>query len=192
MITSYEDIHGWFDYKDLYSEFSSLLTDSKTFVEVGVWKGKSISFLATDLKQSNKKPTLFAIDTFKGTAGDPGHRGMIDSLQVSLLDHFKENLKHLEIDDYVNIIKKDSVEASEMFQNETIDIIFIDADHSYEAVKKDLEAWYPKVKRNGIIAGHDYLGDHWPGVKKAVDEFFVDKNTTVTECPPSSWKAIKK
>ena len=46
--------------------------------------------------------------------------------------------------------------------------MFIGANHTYEEVKKDLGAWYPKIKKGGWITGHDYVAD----VKKAVDEFF--------------------
>jgi hypothetical protein len=45
----------------------------------------------------------------------------------------------------------------------------IDGDHSYEAVKADIQAWLPKMKRGGVISGDDYM---WPGVKKAAEEAF--------------------
>ena len=49
-------------------------------------------------------------------------------------------------------------------------MIFLDADHSYEAATLDIEAWLPKVKKNGILAGHDYINHLYPGVKRAVDD----------------------
>ena len=51
-------------------------------------------------------------------------------------------------------------------------MIFLDADHSYEAVRLDIETWLPKVKKNGILAGHDYINLLHPGVKRAVDDIF--------------------
>lgn len=48
-----------------------------------------------------------------------------------------------------------------------LDFVFIDADHSYEGVKRDLTEWTPKVRAGGLISGHDIS---WPGVKRAVDE----------------------
>lgn len=56
-----------------------------------------------------------------------------------------------------------------------MDFVYIDGDHSYEACLADLEAYFPKVKRSGILSGHDYLNGSLPqgefGVKRAVGEF---------------------
>jgi predicted O-methyltransferase YrrM len=51
-----------------------------------------------------------------------------------------------------------------------VDFVFIDADHEYDSVVKDINAWLPKIKQGGIISGHDYFNPC--GVKKAVDEKF--------------------
>lgn len=64
-------------------------------------------------------------------------------------------------------------------------MVFIDADHSYEACKGDIEAWLPNIKPGGIIALHDYKKHEvndpdihpkpWPGVDQAVDELLTGK-----------------
>lgn len=56
-----------------------------------------------------------------------------------------------------NIITGYSFEAVKQFPDEHFDYVYIDADHSYEAVKRDIEDWYPKVRVGGILAGHDYV-----------------------------------
>jgi hypothetical protein len=48
-------------------------------------------------------------------------------------------------------------------------MVFIDAGHTYQEAKQDILSWMPKVTPGGILSGHDY-SDHFPGVKKAVDE----------------------
>ena len=65
-------------------------------------------------------------------------------------------------------LKESSVSAAEMFPAGGLDFVFIDADHSYEAVKADIAAWYPTVRSGGLFSGHDY---RWPGVQQAVNEF---------------------
>ena len=60
-------------------------------------------------------------------------------------------------DERVSIIKSFSVPAALLFDNEFFDWVYIDANHAYEAVKADLEAWWPKIKKGGFIAGHDYI-----------------------------------
>ena len=52
------------------------------------------------------------------------------------------------------------------------DFVFIDADHSYEAVKRDIKRWRKRVRRGGILAGHDYKRSSHPGVTRAVNEIF--------------------
>jgi predicted O-methyltransferase YrrM len=64
-------------------------------------------------------------------------------------------------------------EAVKLFEDDSLDAVFIDADHSYEAVKLDIQNWMPKVRKGGILAGHDYTYS-WPGVVRAVDELLPD------------------
>jgi len=74
-----------------------------------------------------------------------------------------------------NLIRKTSVEASKDFKDESLDFVYIDADHQYNSVKEDIEAWFPKVRKGGIVSGHDYVTYENYGVIKAVDEF-AEKN----------------
>ena len=73
------------------------------------------------------------------------------------------------------IIRKTSREAAPSFKDDSLDFVYIDANHSYEACKEDLELWWPKVKTGGVFAGHDYLNAEFSqgvfGVKQAVREF---------------------
>ena len=78
------------------------------------------------------------------------------------------------------IVRDYSHNAYKEFKDEYFDFIYIDANHSYDAVKEDLEKWYPKLKQGGLIAGDDYthtaeepnlFNGYTFGVKKAVDEF---------------------
>jgi len=70
------------------------------------------------------------------------------------------------------LIKGVSVEVAKEFPDESLDFVFIDADHSYEAVKADIEAWTPKVRKGGVVSGHDYFESRGGiGVIPAVDEY---------------------
>ena len=75
------------------------------------------------------------------------------------------------------IVRSDTVEAAKWMQDESFDFVFIDADHSYNGCRNDIEAWYPKVKKGGWLCGHDYKNVDYPcfGVEKAVDEFIASK-----------------
>jgi uncharacterized Rossmann fold enzyme len=72
------------------------------------------------------------------------------------------------------ILRKDSSDAAKEIPDKSLDFVFIDADHSYEGCKADIEAWAPKIKPGGFISGHDYENTAFPcwGVKQAVTEAF--------------------
>lgn len=76
-------------------------------------------------------------------------------------------------DPRVEQINKKSVEAATQFEDNSIDFVYIDAGHNYEAVKSDIQTWLPKVKHGSYIAGDDYNA-RWPGLIKAVREVFPD------------------
>ena len=69
-------------------------------------------------------------------------------------------------------IRLESDEACSMYEDASVDFVFIDGDHSEDAVRKDLAAWFSKVKPGGTFAGHDF---YFPGVNKAVNEFFASR-----------------
>lgn len=80
--------------------------------------------------------------------------------------------------DSVYPIKGKSIEVSRAFRDESLAWVYIDALHDYWSVKRDVDAWLPKVRRGGIISGHDY---HMAGVKKVVDETFENVETAGNE-----------
>ena len=77
----------------------------------------------------------------------------------------------------VTILRKTSLEASDDFENESLDFIYIDGNHEYNYVIKDLEIWFPKLKSNGVLFGDDYTRAY--GVHKAVNEFSFKYNLSV-------------
>ena len=91
-----------------------------------------------------------------------------------------------------------SKQAAESFTDASLDFVYIDANHSYEACKEDIELWWPKVKTGGVMAGHDYLDGEFPGgnfgVKRAADEFIVKANQHlfVIRALWPTWYVIKR
>lgn len=71
-------------------------------------------------------------------------------------------------------IHGDSTKVGLAWDGDPIDLLFHDADHTYDKVKLDLEAWIPHVKPGGLIVLHDYEDGRHPGVKPAADEVLVD------------------
>lgn len=132
------------------------LRENATIVEIGSYLGASASFLACAAKEKNHK--VYCVDTWKNEGMSEGERDTFDK--------FCENIKPLK--DYVHILKGKSVDTVKTF-NKKIDLLLIDGDHSYDAVKIDVESWLPRVRDSGIVIFHD-IG--WAeGVKRIVNEY---------------------
>jgi hypothetical protein len=76
----------------------------------------------------------------------------------------------------VELVRESSNIAKDRFSEESIDIVFIDAEHTYDGVKQDIKIWEEKVRKGGVISGHDYDHPNFPGVKNAVDEWCAIRN----------------
>jgi hypothetical protein len=88
------------------------------------------------------------------------------------------------------LIKGDSVASADLFEDESLDFVFIDAGHSYGEVKRDIEAWFPKVRKGGIVSGHDYVAYQDFGVIEAVDEFSAKHGYTIDLTDEDMWQGV--
>ena len=77
--------------------------------------------------------------------------------------------------------------VAKRFDDESVDLVFLDADHSEDGVLRDLQAWLPKVRPGGIVAGHDYGARRHPGVKPAVDRVFREHEHPVRLAANKVW-----
>lgn len=173
----YENIDGWFNFSHLYSRMVKE-NDNAKFVEVGCWKGRSAAYMAVDIINSGKNIEFYCIDSWEGDK--IGGVGKID-----VYNEFLSNMRP--VIEHIKVIRQLSALASKQFENQTLDFVFVDASHDYESVKIDLESWFPKIKKEGTFAGHDY--HKVLDVKKAVDEYFEDKNISVDTSHNNVWVA---
>ena len=168
----------WFNYQNIYKRIVESVPEGGHIVEVGAWKGASTSYLAVEAQ--HKKLRIDVVDTWSGSQE---HKDISDIRENSLFETFIDNLRP--VINLVNPIRTDSISASKMYDEESLDAVFIDADHRYESVKADILAWMPKAKKGGILAGHDYTLTH-SGVILAVDEL-VEAPEIIRDC----WLKIK-
>ncbi len=134
--------------------------------EIGVFSGR----LSLRLRQEFPESRLYLIDPWRLPKLSE-EAAPISADPNAYEEAFFHVKSQFEKDPLVSIIRKPSAEACAEIPGD-LDLVFIDADHSYDAVKTDLASWAPKVRKGGIIAGHDYHADAFPGVVKAVDEYF--------------------
>lgn len=161
-------LEGWFDFKRFYEQIAEWIPDGGKWVEVGVYAGKSFSYGLIETLNLGKKVDMVAVDMFP----DEWIYGMRPD-GMTVWDKFNAGMKPL--NGKYRVIIGQSTEAADWFLDASIDFVFIDAAHDYESVTNDINAWLPKIKPGGIIAGHDYEPYYERGVVAAVDDFFGDR-----------------
>lgn len=173
-----------------WTEIIARLAKNGTLVEVGTWKGDSA------FKVLDARPDIKAILV------DPWRSGLVDDgliedawiksgskMAQRAQDEVEAIYRKVEersktYGDRCRILRMTSVEAAKVVNDTWIDMVFIDANHSYESVKSDIEAWTPLVRVGRIIGGHDYDHPRYPGVKRAVVEAF---GTPITGIDRTWW-----
>lgn len=150
-----------------------------TGAEIGVYKGDNAEFILDILQ-----PTmLYLIDPWNNFLDT-------DSNEVIGYTHYIETQERLKLYGNKRLIKKTSEEANKLFNNEELDFVYIDADHHYEVVKNDLNIWYPKVKKGGVLSGHDYHKS-MIDVVNAVNEFCVKNKLQLMYAETDWWTIVK-
>ena len=145
-------------------------------LEVGVYKGEAMK----QFMDSGKFRRYFGVDFWSGDYADPNPRFL--ECIPDAEGQFDEVAKW-----YPNVVKMKmtSKEAAGYFHDNLFDFIYIDANHTYEFAKEDLDLWWPKVKCGGYFGGHDYnMAD---SVGRAVNEKFGHGGMF----PDSSWLVRK-
>ncbi len=163
----YNCIPGWGEFESFYATVAEWLPERATIVEIGVWQGRSAVYMAEKLKQLGKSADFYLVDSFDGgSILAEQTRNLSQPLRDIVVDHLT---KAGVADKVTGILEMQSVTAALHFGDQSIDFAFIDADHDYQNVCADIQAWWPKIKLGGVLAGHDYESG-WVGVAKAVDE----------------------
>jgi SAM-dependent methyltransferase len=157
-------IPGWTSEAEL-QWLAEQASTRQCIVEVGCWKGRSTRALADNHADGG---VVFAVDTWEGTKEDGHYKELADKPKDWLYEQFMENAG---LEPFVRPLRSRSGMAAfyMAFAHLELDMIFIDGDHSYEAVKADILAWRPLLKPGGLLCGHDFDAGR-PGVVQAVRE----------------------
>jgi len=194
---------------DLFNEIKLNFEDGFG-VEVGTFKAEFSKFIL-----DNWNGTLYMVDVWRPLGDEYLDSSNHKNYQNQVYSYAMDNLQGLE--DRGIMIRANSQKASEIFQDESLDFVYIDANHAYDFVVDDINYWYSKVKKGGYLWGHDYISLDWYndpnflpnqkdkhiyskdfyhgvfGVNPAVDEFCKNNNyePTITNEFFGTW-LIKK
>jgi precorrin-6B methylase 2 len=175
----YHLVEGWFNMEKQYLELLDATPEGGTFVELGCYKGKSTSFIGVEIHKQKRDINFFAIDSFQGATNSTDANEIKAYEGISEIEESYTYNVSL-IGNKIKTIVSLSHKAAQYFDDNSVDVLFVDAGHSREAVIKDIEAWLPKMKPNGIMSGHDFHA--WEGVNKAVTEIFGTPHKVENDC----------
>jgi hypothetical protein len=161
-------------------EIINLISEGSVCAEIGVYKG---DFANEILRKGPAK--LHLIDPWKSIGDIPSRwhaapQADMDYIKSSTVSRFSSN-------PVVEISEKFSADAVQDFEDGYFDFIYIDANHSYEHIKRDLNDWWPKVKSGGFVCGNAYQNNSYQvevldfGVVPAVDEFVNDNHSSIKD-----------
>lgn len=172
---SWYEIDGWFTWRSAQEEAVRFFPENSRFVEVGTYLGRSLCSLGEIVSHSGKNITIIGIDTCRGS-GPEGwrvkdyHQNAVAEGNGTFAGALHKNVLDSGLGDKVVLIISDSVSASRLFSDASLDWVHLDARHDYASVKADIEAWLPKIKAGGWLSGDDYNEQKWPEVVKAVGD----------------------
>jgi hypothetical protein len=150
-----------------------MLNPNCVMAEIGCYYGESTLMWAS----SEKIVKIFAIDPWKDFydvndgASEKGNMAEVEKT-------FDENIK--EINKIIKC-KQKSLEAAEYIEDDSLNFVYLDGSHKYEDVVNDIKTWIPKIKKGGILGGHDIM---WRDVALAVQRTIGQPDFTF---PDTSW-----
>jgi predicted O-methyltransferase YrrM len=181
---------NWFTAQTLIQRAVITAPTPARFIELGTHRGRSAAFTAVEIAKSGKQIHLTTLD-----------------IHPDLVLAAKENLSRF---DNVVVVNADSTRYAAQVDDNSIDFIYIDADHSYEKLLADIDAWLPKMRIASVMAGDDYwwtnetgpiidpnaprfgmnaLRDTFP-VARAVQERFPEHELIVTQNWAKWWVVL--
>jgi hypothetical protein len=174
-VNTWQDIPGWFQWRDAQSEAVAHFPDGSRFVEVGCYLGRSVCSLAEVVAQGRRSIEVVGVDTCRGSG--PEGRGPTDAHGPAVrhgdgtfAGTLHRNIVGCGFADIVRLVICDSVSAAALFSDESLQWVHLDARHDYDSVLADIRAWRPKVSRGGWLSGDDFDEGQWPGVVGAVTD----------------------
>jgi len=180
----YGTVEGWFNFREVYDRAVREAHEGAVFVEIGTWYGRSAAYMAVEIANSGKRIDFYCVDTWAGSVDSPWMAQHLAGKGGSAFPAFRENMKRGGVWHLVKTVRKPSVQAAELFEDESLDFVMVDGAHDYESVRDDVRAWLPKVKPNGLIAGDDA---NWPGVLIGVHETIPASEVTLVNGGLNWW-----
>lgn len=168
---------GWFGFRLQYEHMIDILPNNACWVEVGSYQGRSLSWLLVEAHNRGCKFDIHSVDIW----GSDNASSADEKSKNKIYNNFIRNTSPFH--GQFQIHRTLSWDAAHKFSNGSVDYVMIDAAHDYDSVKKDIEAWWPKISSGGYMGGDDFNSDETNGVAIAVLEFVKQHNLQIRYWP---------
>lgn len=163
---------GYFTHADIatYRRLVQQIPAGGSMVEIGSHLGKSLCSVADIIRDRFLK--VACVDLWHDNWSPSGRSEHSGEAGSNRLERFRENCQKFELEP--DILRGTSKEMAAKVEDGSLDLIFIDAGHTFDDVMADIAAWRPKLRPGGILCGHDYHHNNfdWVDVKRAVHTAF--------------------
>jgi predicted O-methyltransferase YrrM len=163
----YTTVPGWANFTQIYLDAIAEAQPHDALVEVGCWEGRSAAYMAVEILNSGKDLAFYCCDTWTGSESPRWMKDVVARNGGSLYGAFQAHMQRGGVWEHLRVLEMPSVKAAAQFGDGTVRFVFLDGDHTYDAVRADVVAWLPKVQPGGVLAGDDA---NWSGVLPAVYE----------------------
>ena len=191
-VRTWRDIPGWFQWRLHQEEAAAHFPDASRFVEVGCYLGRSICSLGEVVREAGLDIKIVGVDTARGSGpegreNNDAHGPAVDHGGGTFAGLLHRNIIDCGLAETIQLVISDSIAAADLFVDDSLAWVHIDARHDYESVVADINAWAPKVQPRGWLSGDDYEADWWPGVVRAVADTLPDAGPWES----TQWRWIK-
>lgn len=174
-----KDING----QSLIHLINLFLPKESVIVEIGSWYAQTACMIA---QQCHNVKKIYTVDPYKPFYNSFVQIG-VDEKQMDFAKLLaKHNIYYSGQNNKIELIEQESLEFVKSIADESIDLIFLDAEVNSDLAYKDLFAWYPKIKNGGIFSGHD-----WQKLKHIVTDFNLKNNGSNISVSDDVWAWVK-
>lgn len=159
-------------------------------VEIGSFEGLGTNILYSNLCEKNKKSVIYCIDHWEDKYTNNENFQDLDNYFIGQFERFNQNTENFK--DFLILLRGYSDDMIKKLEDNTIDFVLIDGDHSPEQVYKDAVNIFPKMKKNGLILFDDYWWEHKNiKTKNGIDKFLIE-NHGYLQVLLSNWQLLCK
>jgi hypothetical protein len=170
------------------AELAQDVPGSQAIVEIGVFKGRTLCYLAYGARHGNE-PMVYGIDPWDLPGERPPARLRFTASATRRAAELTVRQQGMRA--YVTLIRGFSTEVAESWPGPSVGLLHVDGAHDYDAVVADVRAWEPHLAAEAVIVFDDYGNDKSPGVRQAVDDLVAEGVLEFTEVV-GDWQAVVK